>query len=137
MHSKDIAELNRIATNEYEEDMEIGRKLRIIRVVKQVVQDEIDTLNFDVILNFMKSVNWIWAHTIAGRDMVPTKEDLIKHIHNDMDHALYKMIELGENKYHVTSGGLDIEIVCGNLSYADKGNTRCSIGFDIAHFVEE
>lgn len=137
MHSKEIAELNRIAANEYEEDMEIGRKLHIIRVVKQVVQDEIDTLNFDVILNFMKSVNWIWARTIAGRDMVPTKEDLIKHIHTDMDHALYKMIELGENRYHVSSGGLDIEIVCSDLSYADKDNTYCNIGFDIAHFVEE
>ena len=138
LHKNAIEELNQIATQKFRIEDEISRKLRIIKAAKEAVNKAIEDFNFDVVIRFMKQVGWKWAYTIQGED-VPTKEDFINFFYGGdcLKHALYDMIELGKNRYEITTGGVIFKLICTDLDYADESNTFCSIAFDISQWRDE
>lgn len=138
LHKNEIEELNQISNQEFRIEEEISRKLRIIRATKEAVNKAIEDFNFDVVVRFMKQVGWKWAYTGQGED-VPTREDFIKFFYGGdcLKHALYDMIELGKNRYEITTGGVIFKLICTDLDYADESNTFCSIAFDISQWRDE
>lgn len=133
-HEKEINRLNKIIDdkyyNEYCNELEIGRKLNIMHRFEEEFDKEIENLNWDSILKFMKDNNWQWCfYDSISNYRVPTKEEIIKRLRNDhFKHSLYHIIELGEIHYAIFSGGFNVE-----LGYLGD-NFWVNIYFDIAHF---
>lgn len=132
-HEKDINRLNEIIDNEYCNELEIGRKLNIMHRFEDEFDKEIENLNWNSILKFMKDNNWQWAFYDNGSNYrVPTKAEIIKRLRNYyFKPSLYHIIELGETHYASFSGGFNVE-----LGYLDD-NCWVNIYFDIAHFWED
>ena len=134
LRQDDIKKLNEIIDNEYCNELVIGRKLNMMKKFNQEFENEIDSLNFDIILKFMKDNDWKWSTYENGKPSlkVPSKKYIIKVLRNEfLNHGLFHIIELGETQYSCSSGGLTINMgVNGSDVYL-------SICFDISHFHHE
>lgn len=132
IHKNDIEELNSIIDDEYCNELEIGRKLNLMKKIKRAFDEELNSFNFDTVLKFMNDNNWEWInYDDISKYEIPTKERIIKYLKNVLKHGMYHIIELKEKSYQVFSGG----IVFG-IDITD--NDVCvSIYFDIAHFVKD
>ena len=132
LRKNDIEELNSIIDDEYCNELEIGRKLNLMKKIKKAFNEELESFNFDTVLKFMNDNNWEWANYDGTLQFaIPTKEKIIEHLRTDLKHGMYRIIELNEKSYQAFSGGIVFEIVIiGNNAYV-------SIYFDIAHFVKD
>lgn len=133
IHKDDIMELNAIIDDEYCNDLEIGRKLNIMKKFKVALDKELTDFNFDTVLAFMNENNWEWANYDGDLQYaVPTEEKIIKFIKNDLfKHGLYNIIELNEKSFSAFSGGIVFEMNWFN------GEAYVNIYFDIAHFEKD
>ena len=131
LHSKDIEELNEIIDDEYCRELEIGKKLNIMKKFKAEFNKEINSLNWEEITNYMKEHNWVWYMDGSfDNQAIPTKEQMIERLERDfLKHGLYDIIELCKDRYSSLSGGFNVEMGCNGDSY------WVHICFDIAHFV--
>lgn len=129
----DIMELNAIIDDEYCNDLEIGRKLNIMKKFKVAFNKALNDFNFDTVLAFMNENNWEWANYDGDLQYaVPTKEKIIKFIKNDLfKRGLYNIIELYEKSFSSFSGGIVFEMNWFN------GEAYVNIYFDIAHFEKD
>ena len=131
LRRKDIEELNKIIDDKYCRELEIGRKLNIMKKFKHEFDEEIASLNWDNILKFMEENNWKWY--MGGsfdNQATPTKEEMIEMLKTDfLKHGLYVIIELGKDRYSSFSGGFNVE-----MGYNGVNNYWVHICFDIAHF---
>lgn len=135
---KDINRLNDIIDNEYCIEQEIGRKLHIMEVFENLLEEEFNRLRFDIIEQFMQAANWEWFFYENGKSFykIPDKNDMIKMIKCEFfDNALYDIIELGKKEYTVSSGGFVFSAGM-NGNYPSKDNCYLNIWFDIAHFIK-
>jgi len=125
LHRKDVEKLNEIIDDEYCRELEIGRKLNIMKKITDEFDKEIASLNWDSITKFMKKHNWQWY--MGGKldnYAIPTKEQMIERLRKDfLKHGLYEIIELGKDRFSSFSGGFNFEM----------GHTWVHICFDIAH----
>lgn len=130
LRSKDIKELNEIIDDEYCRELEIGRKLNIMKKFKAEFNKEINSLNWEAITNYMKEHNWVWYMGGSLDNLaIPTKEEMIESLKiNFLKHGLYEIIELGKGSYSSSSGGFNVEMGYIGNSY------WVNIYFDIAHF---
>lgn len=133
LRRKDIEELNEIIDDEYCRELEIGRKLNMMKKFKDEFDKEINSLNWEIITNYMEENNWKWY---MGGDLdnlaIPTKEQMIERLKTDfLKHGLYKIIELGNERYSSFSGGFNVE-----MGY-DGDRYWVHICFDIAHFYND
>ena len=122
LREKDIQKLNEIIDDEYCNELEIGRKLNIMKKF---------SLYWENILEFMTDHNWTWFF-YDGKEQyrIPTKEEMIERLKTDfLKHGLYEIIELGKNSYGSFSGGFNVEMGI------HEGNYYVHICFDIAHFI--
>lgn len=130
LRQDDIKKLNEIVDNEYCRELEIGRKLNIMKYFTKEFENEIKELNWGCITKFMQDNNWQW-YMGGGFDncAIPTKEQMIERLREDyLKLGLYEIIELGKDSFSTFSGGFNFE-----MGY--MGNTYwVHIYFDIAHF---
>lgn len=130
LRQDDIKKLNEIIDDEYCQELEIGRKLNIMKNFKDKFDEEINSLNWERITNYMKENDWQWY--MGGNFdnyAIPTKEEMIERLKTDfLKHGLYEIIELGQDRYSSFSGGFNVEMGCNNGIY------WVHICFDIAHF---
>jgi len=135
LRKNDIEKLNSIIDDEYCNELEIGRKLHIMKIFDELLEEALNTFNFDVVLQFMQNKNWEW-YLRDDTYGVPSKEDIIHEIRSDFyKHGLFKIIELNEKSYGMSGGGIVFEMgMDGN--YPDKNNCYLNIYFDIAHLVD-
>lgn len=134
LRAKDIKKLNEIIDDEYCRELEIGRKLNIMKKFNKAFYEAISEFRFDIVLNFMKEHNWEWFHYENGKSFyaVPTKEHFIEVLKNDyLKHGLYEIIELGKTSFSMSGGGIMFNM---NM-YGDEYYVE--IGFDIAHFTKD
>ena len=132
LRRKDIEELNKIIDDEYCRELEIGRKLNMMKAFTEEFNKEIASLNWGSIIKFMEDNNWKWYMGGSFDNLqIPTKEEMIARLKTDyLKHGLYKIIELGKDNYSIFSGGFNFE-----MGY--NGNTYwVHICFDIAHFTK-
>ena len=137
LREKDINRLNKIIDNEYCIEQEIGRKLHIMEVFENLLEEELNRLRFDIIEPFMQAANWEWSFYENGKSFykIPDKNDMIKMIKREFfDHALYDIIELGKKEYTCSTGGFVFNAGI-NGDYPSKDNCYLSIWFDISHFI--
>ena len=136
MRSKDIEKLNEILDDEYCVEMEIGRKLSLMKVCRTEMENAIKDFNFEIVIAFMKKCNWVWAYTeeekITHKQCTPSRVDFEKYFEECFRHALFRFIENGENIYHVESGGIIFYLHCRDILRPSNHNTYCSISFDIS-----
>lgn len=132
MHKTDIEELNDIIDDKYCREMEIARKLNLMKKFKEAFDKEINSLNWDNITKFMQENEWVWyiggeLHNMA----IPTKDEMIARLKLDfLKDGLYEIIELGEESYSSFSGGFYFNMgINGNDCFVN-------IFFDIAHFTK-
>jgi hypothetical protein len=105
LRRNDIEKLNEILDDEYCRELEIGRKLNIMNFVTRKFEEALKEFDFGRVIKFMRQTHWVWA--LEGGERVPTKSEMISFIRrNFLKHALYQMIELGENRYCASSGGI-------------------------------
>lgn len=134
LRENDIKKLNEIIDDEYCRELEIGRKLNIMKKFNEAFDKAIKDFRFDIVLNFMKEHNWEWIHYEGGKSFyaVPTKGRFIEVLKNEyLKHGLYEIIELGKKSFSLSGGGIVFSMnMIGNECYVE-------IGFDIAHFVED
>ena len=134
LRENDIKELNKIIDDEYCRELEIGRKLNIMKKFNEAFWKEVSKFKFDIVLNFMKEHNWEWIHYENGTSFyaVPTKEHIIDVLKNEhLKHGLYEIIKLGKTSYAVESGGIMFNMDMRDNEY------YVNIRFDIAHFTED
>ena len=130
IHENDIKKLNSIIDDEYCNELEIGRKLNIMKRFNEEFDKELNSINWDSIIKFMTENNWQWAlYDGKGNFRVPTKFEMVNRLRNDfLKHGLYNIIELGKDNYSSFSGGFNFEM-------GRNGNSFwVHICFDIAHF---
>lgn len=133
LRRKEIEELNEVIDDEYCRELEIGRKLNIMKNFKFEFDKEIESLNWERITNYMEEHNWVWYMGGSFHNQaIPTKEEMIERLKTDfLKHGLYEIIELGKDRYSSFSGGFNLEMGCnGNTYWVD-------ICFDIAHFYND
>ena len=132
LRKNDIEELNSIIDDEYCNELEIGRKLNLMKEIKKAFNKELESFNFDTVIKFMNDNNWEWAdYDGTLQYAIPTKEKMIEHLRLNLKHGMYKIIKLNEKSYQSFSGGIVFGInIIGNDVYV-------SIYFDIAHFVKD
>jgi hypothetical protein len=134
LREKDIKKLNEIIDDEYCRELEIGRKLNIMKKFNEAFNKAVSEFRFDIVLDFMKEHNWEWFHYENGKSFyaVPTEEHMIDVMKNDyLKHGLYEIIELGKTSFSMSGGGIVFSMdVIGNECYVE-------IGFDIAHFTKD
>ena len=132
LRKNDIEELNSIIDDEYCNELEIGRKLNLMKEIKKAFNKELESFNFDTVIKFMNDNNWEWANYDGTLQYaIPTKEKMIEHLRSNLKHGMYKIIKLNEKSYQTFSGGIVFSInIIGNDVYV-------SIYFDIAHFVKD
>jgi len=136
LREKDINRLNEIIDDEYFNEKLIGRKLNILKIFEELLDEELDRLNFDRIHNFMKENNWVWSIYENNKlhEAVPTIKQMIDFIKEDLfKNALFDLIELNKKEYVASSGGF---ILCAgtNSEYPSRDNCYLNIWFDISHF---
>ena len=105
LRKDDIEKLNEILDDEYCRELEIGRRLNIMKFITRKFEEALEEFDFDRVIGFMRQTDWVWA--LDGGERVPTKSEMISFIRtNFLKHALYEMIELGKDRYCATSGGI-------------------------------
>ena len=133
IHENDIKKLNEIIDDEYYKELEIGRKLNIMKKFNKAFYEAVSNFRFDIVLKFMKDNNWEWHHYENGKSFyaVPTKEHFIEVLKNDyLEHGLYDILELGKTSFSMSVGGIVFSMdMIGDNCYVN-------IGFDIAHFTK-
>lgn len=130
LKEKDIRKLNEIIDDKYCKEHEIAIKLYIMNKFNDALNDEILVVNWDNVLRFMRENNWTWY--LDDDYKIPTKEEIIERIRTDyFNPGLYQILEKGENRYSVFSGGIVFEMGYSG-HYGD--NYWVSIYFDIAHY---
>ena len=132
MRKDDIERLNQIIDDEYCNELEIGRKLNIMKKFNEEFEKEIKNIYWSNILDYMKTNNWTWY---MGGNFdnygIPTKGEMIERLKTDfLKHGLYEIIELGKDRYSSFSGGFNVEMGIY------EGNYYVHICFDIAHFTK-
>lgn len=133
MHKHDIEMLNSIIDDKYCIENEIGRKLSIMKQINEEFNREVNSINFDNIVNYMQSNDWKWAFYDDGPSYrVPTKDEMITFLKkNFLKNGLYEMIELQKSRFSVSSGGFWFDISLNDGTY------YVNIVFDIAHFMKD
>lgn len=133
MRQNDIEELNAIIDDEYCNELEIGRKLNMMKAFKKSYKDAVNDFNFDTVIKFMTENSWTWAcyDDSKCKYAVPTKERIIKHFEESFKHGLFNIIELNETSYSTFSGG-----VIFDMDWID-GKAYVEIYFDIAHYKND
>ena len=134
LREKDIEKLNEIIDDEYCRELEIGRKLNIMKKFNEAFDKAVSEFRFDIVLKFMLDNNWEWFHYENGKSFyaVPTKEHFIKVLKNEyLKHGLYEIIELGKTSFSMSGGGIMFSM---NM-YGDEYYVE--IGFDISHFTKD
>jgi len=135
LRQDDIKKLNEVIDDEYCRELEIGRKLNMMKKFTEEFEDEIKSLNWDNITKFMHDNNWEWY--MGGRlsfdnCAIPTKEEMIDRLRTHFfKHGLYNIIELGTEHFSTFSGGFNFE-----MGY-NGDNYWVHICFDIAHFSNQ
>ena len=138
LREKDINRLNKIIDDEYCNEKVIARKLHILEMCEELLDEELNRLKFDIIQDFMVKNDWTWSIYENGKsyESVPTIKQMIDFIkENFFKHALFEFIELNNKEYTVSSGGFVFSAGM-NSNYPSKDNCYLSIWFDIAHFIE-
>lgn len=133
----EIERLNEIIDNEYYNELEIARKLRIMTTFEKKLEEAIEDFNFDVVIEFMKQHNWKWAHFKDGKSYmaVTDKEDIIDSIkQNFFKHALFDLIELNKKEFSCSTGGL-VFFMGYDGDWCDDDSAWLTIYFDIANYV--
>ena len=133
----DIERLNKIIDDEYSNEQEIARKLRIMTTFEKKLEEAIEDFNFDVVIEFMKQHNWRWAHYKNGKSYmaVPTREDIIDTIKREfLKHALYDFIERNKKEYSCSTGGL-VFFAGYDGDWCDDDSAWLTIYFDIANYI--
>ena len=126
MKENDIKKLNNIIDDKYCQELEIGRKINIMKKFEDIFDKEINSLYWDNIITYMRSNNWGYGFD----NELQTKESLIDFLKNDfLKHGLYNIIELNRTSYQAFSGGFLFD-----MGIAPSGNYYVNIYFDIAHF---
>ena len=131
LRQDDIKKLNEVIDNKYCQELEIGRKLNVMKKFTEEFENEIQSLNWDNITNYMKENNWQWY--MGGRldnYAIPTKEHMIERLASAdfLKRGLYEIIELGKDRFSTFSGGFNFEMGYNGSTY------WVHICFDIAHF---
>ena len=131
LRQKDIEKLNKIIDDEYCIELEIGRKLNLMKQFDKALNEALENFNFKVVNEFMVAHNWEWAMYKDGKQYykVPSWDEMKDAIKNDMyKHALYNILELKETHETISSGGLVLDMgIEGN-------DVWVQIYFDIATF---
>lgn len=138
LREKDINRLNEIIDDKYCIEQEIGRKLHIMEVFENLLEEEFNCLKWSNIKNFMNANNWEWSFYENGKSFykIPDIGDMRKMIRREFfNHALYDIIELGKKEYTCSTGGFVFNMGMTG-EYPSKENCYLNIWFDIAHFVE-
>jgi hypothetical protein len=139
LREKDINRLNEIIDDEYFNEKIIGRKLHILKIFEELLDNELARLRFDIIQKFMKENNWVWSMYENDKlhEAVPTIKQMIDFIKEDLfKNALFDLIELNKKEYTASSGGFILN--AGTSSeYPSKDNCYLSIWFDISHLVND
>lgn len=130
LRQDDIKKLNEVIDNKYCRELEIGRKLDVMKKFTEEFENEIQSLNWDSITKFMHYSNWEWY--MGGRldnYAIPTKEEMIERLAGTdfLKHGLYEIIELGKDRFSTFSGGFNFEMGYNGSTY------WVHICFDIAH----
>lgn len=133
IRENDIKKLNEIIDDRYCRELEIGRKLNMMKKFNKAFDDEINNIYWDNIIKFMNDNNWTWFFYDGGEKYrIPNKFEIIDRLKNEyLKHGLYHIIELNEKEYSVFSGGFAFE-----MGY-NGNNYWVSIYFDIAHFFKD
>ena len=133
IHENDIKKLNEIIDDEYCVELEIGRKLDIMKKFNDAFDKEVKSLYWENIIKFMNDNNWTWLFYDGGEVYrIPNKFEMIERLKSDfIKHGLYEIIELGKDRFSSFSGGFNFEMG------VNEGNYWVHICFDIAHFVIE
>lgn len=133
MNENRIDKLNAIIDDHYCIENEIARKLSIMDQITQEFNREVNSINFDNIVNYMQANDWKWAFYDDGPSYrVPTKDEMITFLkENFLRNGLYDMIELGKHRFNISSGGFCFDISLNNGIY------YVNIVFDIAHFMKD
>ena len=135
LHKNDIEKLNEIIDDEYCNELEIGRKLRLMKVFEEKLNEAIEDFNFNNVIKFMTMTNWEWSN-YNGHYSVPCREEIIECIKVDFfKHGLYEIIELGHKTYGSITGGLVFDMGI-TADYPTKDTVYVNIYFDIAHLIE-
>lgn len=137
LHKKDINHLNEIINDEYCNEKVIARKLHILEIFEELLDEELNRLRFDVISKFMEENNWVWSFYEDGKSYtaVPKPQQMIAFIkENFFKHALFEFIELNEKEYTVSGGGFVFNAGMTG-EYPSKDNCYLSIWFDISHLI--
>lgn len=133
IHENDIKKLNEIIDDGYCIELEIGRKLNMMKRFNDAFDKEVKSLYWENIIDFMKEHNWTWY--MGGNFdncAIPTKEEMVERLKSDfLKRGLYEIIELGKDRFSSFSGGFNFEMGI------NEGNYWVNICFDIAHFVIE
>ena len=138
MRKDDIERLNQIIDDEYSIELEIGRKLTIMKTFEELLERELEELNFDLIGKFMTYHKWEWAvYEPDCNYRVPNKSDMIKCIKEDLfKPSLFAIIEQGETHCSPSTGGFVLDMGITGES-TNKDNFFLSVHFDIAHYNDE
>jgi hypothetical protein len=106
LHKNDIEKLNEIIDDEYCNELEIGRKLRLMEVFEEKLNEAIEDFNFYNVIKFMTMTDWKWSN-YNGHYSVPNRKEIIECIKvNLFKRGLYEIIELGHKTYGSSTGGL-------------------------------
>lgn len=132
IHEKDIKKLNEIIDDEYRKELEIGRKLNIMKKFNKAFDDAINDIYWDNILEYMKKNNWEWAFYDNGENYrIPTKQEMIERLRKEyLNYGLYEILELGKKEFSLFGGGFNFKMRYSGDDYF------VFIYFDIAHFVK-
>lgn len=91
LREKDINHLNEIIDDEYCNEKVIARKLHILEIFEELLDEELNRLRFDIISKFMKENDWVWTLYENGKsyEAVPTVNQMVKFIKDDFSNMHY------------------------------------------------
>lgn len=124
-----LNKLNDIMNDEYCVELELGRKIEMLKKFENAFYKEINDLNWDNIIDYMHTNNWGygWDNELQTREQL---EDFIK---NDFfKHGLYRIIKMNQTSYSTFSGGFAFD-----MGITPSGVYYVNIYFDIGHFHKE
>ena len=128
----DVEKLNKILDNSYCQELEISRKINIMKEFESSFKKEIENIYWDNILDYMKTTNWVWVFPEHGiyYERTPSKEEMIKRLKDLFEDGLFNIIKLGKTEYICSTGGFTISLHMINNHY------NVDILFDIAHYTK-
>ena len=138
LRKDDIIRLNEIIDDQYCNELEIGRKLNIMEAFEKEFNKALNDFDFEIVINYMKSVNWEWALYKNGKSYygVPTAHDIIDSLKSHLKHGLFNIIELNKKEYGVSGGGIVFDMGM-KTDYPTRDTIWVDIYFDIAHFKND